>query len=57
MTMAKKEYIIIAEVGTTKCSECLFYQGLCRFPDELHPINCYELNLATLKVKERENKD
>ena len=57
MTVAKKEYIIIAEVGTTKCSECLFYQGLCRFPDELHPINCYELNLATLKVKERENKD
>lgn len=57
MSNEQKEYIIIAEAGTTKCSECLFYQGLCRFPDGLHPINCYELNLATLKVKEHENKD
>ena len=52
--MATKKFIIEVEEGKTKCSECMFHQGLCRFPDELHPINCYEFNLATVKIKELE---
>lgn len=52
--MATKKILLEVKEGKTKCSECMFHQGLCRFPDELHPINCYEFNLATVKIKELE---
>ena len=54
MSTNVNKFTLEIEKGVTKCSECMFHQGLCRFPDELHPINCYEFNLATVKIKELE---
>ena len=48
------KFTLEIEKGVTKCNECMFHQGLCRFPDELHSINCYEFNLATVKIKKYE---
>lgn len=54
MSTNVNKFTLEIEKGVTKCSECMFHQDLCRFPDELHPINCYEFNLATVKIKEME---
>ena len=56
--MATKKFIIEVEDDshTDRCSycPCKCVQGGCHNPLEQYGLNCFEYNLATMKIKELE---
>ena len=57
--MATKKFLIEVEEGETYCDACpIEIAGHCsRFKINSTGLNCNEYNLATMKIKEYEDKD
>lgn len=51
--MATKKYLVEVEEGRTECDQCPDF-FLC---GGFGPIHCNDFNLATMKIKEYEDKD
>ena len=58
--MATKKFIIEVEEGMTKCNECPFThcKYICQYDKDGRVIvDCDQHDLATMKIKEYEDKD
>lgn len=57
--MATRKFIIEVEEGNTKCDDCPYeYKETCNYPYKLYRVmSCENYNLATMKIKEYEDKN
>lgn len=56
--MATRKFLIEVEEGRTECDNCFAKEyGICVYPYWLHSvIDCDKYNLATMKIKEYEDR-
>lgn len=54
--MATKKFIIEVEEGITGCNSCPFDHIKCGI-ENIELLDCAVINLATMKIKEYEDKD
>lgn len=58
--MATKKFLIEVEEGRTKCGECpiaINMVNCLRYEFSHRGLDCEDYNLATIKIKEYEDKD
>ena len=55
--MATKKFIIEVEEGRVECENCPFDGCKCNAGVIINTLDCNKYNLATLKIREYEDKD